>query len=164
MFFFYIINKHIIHYFSLIANAFSSFIFVIEEYCDGTESSNIWYYKDLSKHAHRSVLKNNEVDKFFEFCLLSRAKLSNALVSYKKYGYHLIWPELSSTMRFLVFCAFVFGCWGNINVIVYTKGGFNITVNGTVWLRSSRTALYAYNKWYSCDDNSLPFTGITTGQ
>jgi hypothetical protein len=67
-------------------------------------------------------------------------------------------------MHLLVFFLLVLECWGDIKVTVDSKGGFNITVNGNLWLRSSRTALYAGNKWYSCDDNSLPLTGITTDQ
>ncbi|CAF3718368.1 unnamed protein product [Rotaria sp. Silwood1] len=51
--------------------------------------------------------------------------------------------------------------WGNINVIIDDKGGYNITIGRRVWLRSSRTAIYVDNKWYSSDDNTLPLTGIS---
>jgi len=56
------------------------------------------------------------------------------------------------------------GCWGNINVSVDEKGGYIIRINGKEWLRSSRTALYADNTWFSSDDNSLPLTNITATQ
>ncbi len=39
-----------------------------------------------------------------------------------------------------------------------------MSINDKEWLRSSRTALYADNKQYSSDDNSLPFTNITIAQ
>ncbi|CAF5049929.1 unnamed protein product, partial [Rotaria sp. Silwood1] len=51
--------------------------------------------------------------------------------------------------------------WGNINVIIDDKGGYNITIGRRVWLRSSRTAIYVDNKWYSSDDNTLPLTDIS---
>jgi hypothetical protein len=50
--------------------------------------------------------------------------------------------------------------WGNIEVSVDQKGGYNITVGNRLWLRSSRTAIYVDNKWYSSDDGSLPLIGV----
>ncbi|CAF1203111.1 unnamed protein product [Adineta steineri] len=68
-------------------------------------------------------------------------------------------------MHVLVLLLLIVGCWGsgNIDVLVDGKGGYNITINNRVWLRSSRTAIYVDNKWYSSDDNSLPLTGISHG-
>ena len=67
-------------------------------------------------------------------------------------------------MHLLVFFLFILGCWCDIKVTVDNKGGFNISVDGNLWLRSSRTALYVDDKWYSSDDNSLPLTGMSTAQ
>ena len=67
-------------------------------------------------------------------------------------------------MRLLVLLLLTVCCWADIKVSVDEKGGYNISVNGAIWLRSSRTALYVNNKWYSSDDNSLPLTSITYGQ
>ncbi|CAF1089846.1 unnamed protein product [Rotaria sp. Silwood1] len=38
---------------------------------------------------------------------------------------------------------------------------YNITIGRRVWLRSSCTAIYVDNTWYSSDDNTLPLTGIS---
>ncbi|CAF3548503.1 unnamed protein product, partial [Rotaria sp. Silwood2] len=51
--------------------------------------------------------------------------------------------------------------WGNINVVIDDKGGYNITIGRRIWLRSSRTAIYVDNQWYSSDDNTLPLTDIS---
>jgi len=67
-------------------------------------------------------------------------------------------------MHLLVFFFLIVGCWGDIKVSVDQKGGYEISINGNIWLRSSRTALYADDKWYSSDDNSLPLTSISTAQ
>jgi hypothetical protein len=66
-------------------------------------------------------------------------------------------------MHLVVWLLLVGQCWswGTVNVLFNEKGDYNITIGGRVWLRSSRTAIYVDNKWYSSDDNSLPFTGIT---
>jgi hypothetical protein len=56
------------------------------------------------------------------------------------------------------------GCWCDIKVSVDEKGGYNISINNNLWLRSYRTALYVDNKWYSSDNNSLPLTSISTAQ
>lgn len=67
-------------------------------------------------------------------------------------------------MRFLVLLFIVVGCSGDIKVSVDEKGGYAIIINGKEWLRSSHTALYTDNKWYSSDDQSLPLTSITAAQ
>lgn len=67
-------------------------------------------------------------------------------------------------MRLLLFFLLILGCWCEIQVTVDSKGGFNVSVDGNLWLRSARTALYADDKWYSSDENSLPLTGISTDQ
>ncbi|UJR07070.1 hypothetical protein I4U23_011358 [Adineta vaga] len=63
----------------------------------------------------------------------------------------------------LLFLLLIAECssWGNINVSVDQKGGYNISIGDRVWLRSSRTAMYVDNKWYSSDDNSLPLINIS---
>ncbi len=67
-------------------------------------------------------------------------------------------------MHLLVLLFLIVGCWCDIKVSVDQKGGYNISVNGHIWLRSAYTALYVDNKWYSSDDNSLPLTNITSAQ
>jgi hypothetical protein len=67
-------------------------------------------------------------------------------------------------MHLFVFFLLVLGCWCDIKVTVDNKGGFNISIDNILWLRSARTALYADNKWYSSDDNTLPLTGISYDQ
>jgi hypothetical protein len=52
------------------------------------------------------------------------------------------------------------GCWCDIQVSIDHRGGYNISVNNYVWLRSSHTALYVDNKWYSSNDSTLPLTSI----
>ncbi|CAF4204876.1 unnamed protein product [Rotaria sp. Silwood2] len=66
-------------------------------------------------------------------------------------------------MHLLELLLLVVGCWGwgNIEVLIDQKGGYNVTIGNRVWLRSSRTAIYVDNKWFSSDDNSLPLTGIS---
>jgi hypothetical protein len=67
-------------------------------------------------------------------------------------------------MHLLVFFLLVLGCWCDIKVTVDNKGAYNISVDDNLWLRSAHTALYADNKWYSSDDNTLPLTGISYDQ
>jgi hypothetical protein len=67
-------------------------------------------------------------------------------------------------MHLLVFFFLIVGCLGDIKVSVDEKGGYTIRINGKEWFRSSHTALYTDNKWYSSDNNSLPLVNITTGQ
>ena len=67
-------------------------------------------------------------------------------------------------MHLLVFFLLVVGCWCDIKVAVDQKGGYSISIDDNLWLRSARAALYADNKWYSSDDNTLPLTNITYDQ
>ncbi|CAF5132387.1 unnamed protein product, partial [Rotaria magnacalcarata] len=56
------------------------------------------------------------------------------------------------------------GCWCDVTVLIDQNGGYNITVDNQIWLRSARTAIYVDNRWYSTEDNSLPLTNISTAQ
>jgi hypothetical protein len=67
-------------------------------------------------------------------------------------------------MRFFVFFLFIVECWCEIRVLIDKNGGYNITVNNQLWLRSSRTAIYADDRWYSTENMSLSLIGITTAQ
>ena len=67
-------------------------------------------------------------------------------------------------MRLLVFLVLFIGCACDIRVLIDQNGKYNITVNNILWLRSSRTAIYADDRWYSTDNNSLPLASITTAQ
>ncbi len=67
-------------------------------------------------------------------------------------------------MHLLVFFFLLVGCRGDIKVSIDEKGGYKISINGKEWLRSSHTALYADNQWYSSENNSLPLTNIVTAQ
>ena len=67
-------------------------------------------------------------------------------------------------MHLFLFVFVIVGCTAQLNVIVDEKGGYQLNVNDNPWLRSSRTALYADDKWYSSDDNSLPLKNITKSQ
>jgi len=64
-------------------------------------------------------------------------------------------------MYILLLSFLIVGCWSDIKVAVDQNGEYNISVNNHIWLRSSHTAIYVDNKWYSSDDNSLPLTNIT---
>ena len=67
-------------------------------------------------------------------------------------------------MHLLVFFLLFVSCRADLKVSVDDKGGFTLSVDGNIWLRSSRTALYADDQWYSSDNNSLPLTSISTAQ
>jgi hypothetical protein len=67
-------------------------------------------------------------------------------------------------MHFVVFLLLIVGCWCDIRVQVDQKGGYNITVNNQLWLRSSRTAIYVDDQWYSTENNSLSLISITDEQ
>ncbi len=67
-------------------------------------------------------------------------------------------------MRLFLFLFLIAGCWCDIKVSIDDKGGYRISINDNTWLRSSRTALYADNKWYSSDDGTLPLTDISYDQ
>ncbi|CAF0939280.1 unnamed protein product [Adineta steineri] len=67
-------------------------------------------------------------------------------------------------MRLVVFLLFIVGCWCDIKVLVDQNGGYNITINNQVWLRSSRTAIYVDDRWYSTENQSLPLVSVSTDQ
>ena len=67
-------------------------------------------------------------------------------------------------MRLLLVFLFILTCNGNIQVLIEPNGSYIITVNNQPWFRSSRTAIYADDRWYSTDNESLPLTNITTAQ
>jgi hypothetical protein len=48
-----------------------------------------------------------------------------------------------------------------VRVSVDEKGGYNISINNQVWLRSSHTAIYVDDRWYSSDVNTLPLKDIS---
>ncbi|CAF1248650.1 unnamed protein product [Adineta steineri] len=64
----------------------------------------------------------------------------------------------------IVFFFLILGCWGDLKVLVNEKGEYQISIDNNPWLRSSRTALYVDNIWYSTDDNSLPLINISSTQ
>jgi hypothetical protein len=67
-------------------------------------------------------------------------------------------------MRLVVFLLLVVACWCDIRVSVDQTGAYNISVNNRLWLRSSRTAIYVDDRWYSTENNSLPLVSITEAQ
>ena len=67
-------------------------------------------------------------------------------------------------MRLVVFLIVIVGCWCDIRVLIDENGGYNITVNNQIWLRSSGIGIYVDDRWYSTENNSLPLLGITTAQ
>jgi hypothetical protein len=68
-------------------------------------------------------------------------------------------------MRLIVFLLLVVACWGDVRVSVDQTGAYNISVNNQLWLRSSRTAIYVDDRWYSTEiNNSLPLISITEAQ
>jgi hypothetical protein len=67
-------------------------------------------------------------------------------------------------MRLVVFLLLFIGCSCDIRVLIDQNGRYNITVNNALWLRSSRTAIYADDLWYSTDNDSLALVNITTAQ
>jgi hypothetical protein len=67
-------------------------------------------------------------------------------------------------MHLLVFVFLIVGCWGDIKVSVDQQGKYNISIDSNIWLRSSHTAIYVDNKWYSSDNNSLPLISISSAQ
>jgi hypothetical protein len=67
-------------------------------------------------------------------------------------------------MHLVVFVLVLVGCWCDIQVSIDQNGGYNFTVNNQIWLRSSRTAIYVDDRWYSTEDKSLSLVSITTAQ
>ncbi len=64
-------------------------------------------------------------------------------------------------MHLLLLLFLIVACCGDVRVSVDEKGGYNISINGQVWLRSSHTAIYVDDRWYSSDVNTLPLKEIT---
>ncbi len=64
-------------------------------------------------------------------------------------------------MRFIVFLVLLVGCWCDVRVLVDESGSYTITINNQLWLRSSRTAIYVDDRWYSTENKSLPLVNIT---
>lgn len=68
-------------------------------------------------------------------------------------------------MRLVIFLLLlIVECWCDFRVVIDSNGEYNLTVNNKVWLRSSRTAIYVDDHWYSTENNSLPLSSITTDQ
>ena len=67
-------------------------------------------------------------------------------------------------MRLAVFLLLIVECWCDIQVRIDSTGGYNVTVGNQVWLRSSRTAVYADDRWYSTENNTLSLISINTTQ
>ncbi|CAF1261231.1 unnamed protein product [Rotaria sordida] len=67
-------------------------------------------------------------------------------------------------MRLVVFLLVIVGCWCDVRILIDEDGGYNITVNNQLWLRSSRTAIYTDTQWYSTEDNSLILTNVTVAE
>ena len=80
---------------------------------------------------------------------------------YINYSYLLPWSNYLLKMRFIVFLLLIVGCWCDVRVLVDQSGGYNITINNKLWLRSSRTAIYVDDRWYSTENQSLPLASIT---
>ncbi len=86
------------------------------------------------------------------------------LSTYINHCYLLSWPYFLLKMRLLVFLLLVVACWCDVRISVDQTGAYNISVNNQLWLRSSRTAIYADDRWYSTENNSLPLVNITEAQ
>jgi hypothetical protein len=67
-------------------------------------------------------------------------------------------------MNLLVLFLVIVTSSADIKVSVDEKGGYNISIDGNLWLRSSHTSLYIDNKWYSTDNNALLLASISTSQ
>ena len=67
-------------------------------------------------------------------------------------------------MHLVVFLLLILGCQCDIQILIDRTGNYNITVNNQVWLRSSRTAIYVDDQWYSTEDKSLTLIDITTAE
>jgi hypothetical protein len=69
------------------------------------------------------------------------------------------------TMRSLILLLLVIAqCWSEVRINIDPRGNFDIIVANRLWLRSARTAIYADDRWYSSDENSLPLLNISTAQ
>ena len=67
-------------------------------------------------------------------------------------------------MRLVVLLLFIVACSADVRISIDSTGAYNISVNNQVWLRSSRTAIYVDNRWYSTENNSLSLANIAEGQ
>lgn len=65
-------------------------------------------------------------------------------------------------MRLVVFLLVIVGCYCDMRVLIDHNGNYNITINQQLWLRSSRTAIYTDDRWFSTENNTLPLLDITT--
>ena len=64
-------------------------------------------------------------------------------------------------MQLILLLLLIVECWSDVRVSVDEKGAYNISINGQVWLRSSHTAIYIDDRWYSSDVSSLPLKNIS---
>jgi hypothetical protein len=64
-------------------------------------------------------------------------------------------------MHLFVFVFVLVMSWSDVRVSIDNTGGYNISIGDRIWLRSSRTAIYVDNKWYSSNNNSLPLVNIS---
>ena len=76
----------------------------------------------------------------------------------------LSWLDHLLMMRLVVFLLLVIVCCCDIQVLTDRNGEYNITINDQIWLRSSRTGIYADDRWYSTEDKSLSLIDIRTAQ
>ncbi|UJR38301.1 hypothetical protein I4U23_030971 [Adineta vaga] len=49
-------------------------------------------------------------------------------------------------------------------VLIDQNGGYNVTINDQIWLRSARTGIYVDDQWYSTDNQSLTLVDRLTVQ
>mgnify|MGYP006996223457 FL=1 len=84
-------------------------------------------------------------------------------VEYLRITYSHILVKMK-TQFFALFLFLIIGYECKIDVLINKNGDFNITINNQIWLRSSRTAIYADDRWYSTEDQSLCLIDRTTSQ
>jgi hypothetical protein len=101
---------------------------------------------------------------FFFFLNHNKKEFSYHSHTYIKYGHILSCFYYLLKMRLFVFLLLIVGCSCDLQILIDSNGGYNITINNKVWLRSSRTAIYADDRWYSTEDMSLPLVSITTAE
>ena len=51
-----------------------------------------------------------------------------------------------------------------LQVSVDNQGAYNLSINDQIWLRSSHTAIYVDDRWYSSDVNTLKFENLSYAQ
>lgn len=64
-------------------------------------------------------------------------------------------------MRLIVLLFCIARCYCDMQVLIDHNGNYNITINKQLWLRSSRTAIYTDDRWYSTENNTLPLHDIS---